>query len=437
MWNIKGDNMTKEEKTDNHPTQIFAEDIMNFTRDIECLHTTLPLIMKIMETVKKETSKPYHAFMKAHAVKETDKDDRTIYQLEIKVDEFSSYNQLRQRYENSCTATQLIPRNFVTSLVSQYDSFLGRVIRFIFAVKPQILNASEKSIPYTDLIQFNDITAAKEYIIEKEVETVVRKSHADQFLWLKEKLGTPFNKDLKCWPIFIELTERRNLFVHCDGRVSSQYLKVCSENKCKIEDHSNFGDQLTVNPKYFEEAYKCIYEIGVKLAHIIWRRLSHDHLDGSDEHINDICFGLIEKGEYDLSIRLLDYFTQDNIKHSNDVNKRMLIINRAQAYKWANDHSSCVRILEDIDWSACGDNFKIAIAVLTENYEEAYSLMRKLKNDERFLKTFYKDWPLFKEFRKQDNFASVYEECYKEQFLVQKSMEDKKLLDDGSVSQEH
>lgn len=212
--------------------------------------------------------------------------------------------------------------------------------------------------------------------------------------------------------------------------MSSQYLSVCAEHKCDIPANLSLGDQLWVSPEYFEEAYKCIYEIGVKLALVIWRRLSPDHLKKSDHNIIVITYGLIEKGEFDLAIRLLDFFTQNQMKHASDINKRMMIINRAQAYKWSNDNNTCKTILSSLDWSASGDNFKLAVAVLREKYDEAYTLMKRLRHNESFLKTYYKDWPLFKELRKQEAFASVYEECYGEPFKVQQKTEEDKTEED-------
>lgn len=406
-----------EEKIKKHPTEIISEDIAKFTQDIESLHTTLPFLIVNMGSLKKSTHGKLIEFINEHAL-EKNKGDQTTYS--IKFEDILTHDRLKHEYDNLQTAIKLIPRQFVTSLVSQYDSFLSRVIKFIFAIKPELLNVSEKNISYTDLVKFPSIDAVSEYIIEKEVESIIRKSHVDQFAWLKDKLGTPFNKDLKSWPVFVELNERRNLFVHCDGLVSSQYLKVCLEHKCDIDLNLAVGGQLEVTKKYFEEAYKCVYEIGVKLAHVVWRRLSPEHLEESDGNIININYGLIERGEFDLAIRLLDFFTQDHIKHSNDANKRTMIINHAQACKWANNNDTCKKILGKHDWSASGNNFKLAVVVLEEKYNVAYTLMRQLKHDELlFPKTSYKDWPLFKEFRKQPDFASVYEECYGEPFKMQ------------------
>ncbi|HEC96571.1 MAG TPA: hypothetical protein ENI58_00165, partial [Nitrospirae bacterium] len=174
-----------EGKNVKHPTELLTQDILKFTQDIECLQTTLPLLMTIMEVVKKDTHDKFYGFINEQALDKTENGDQTTYTL--KVEDMAKNNRLKSQLDNSHTATKLIPRHFITSLVSQYDSFFGRVIRFIFAVKPQILNASEKTIPYTDLIQFSSIDAAREFIIEKEVETIIRKSHVEQFSWLKEK----------------------------------------------------------------------------------------------------------------------------------------------------------------------------------------------------------------------------------------------------------
>lgn len=57
--------------------------------------------------------------------------------------------------------------------------------------------------------------------------------------------------------------------------------------------------------------------------------------------------------------------------------------------------------------------------------------MRRLKNDESFHKNYYKDWPLFKDLRKQEDFASVYEECYGEPFKVQQKTEEEKKERNG------
>jgi hypothetical protein len=96
--------------------------------------------------------------------------------------------------------------------VSQFDVYVGHLLRCSFGAKPDALNASNKTITYSQLIGFASFDAAKEHVIEKEVETVLRASHADQFDWLENRLGIPLRNPLPAWPAFVEVTERRSLF---------------------------------------------------------------------------------------------------------------------------------------------------------------------------------------------------------------------------------
>jgi hypothetical protein len=405
-----------------HPTVALKERIQDFIEDIHSLHSTLPVMMMLTGQLRKEMKKHYDEFMDEHATIIKATEHTTQYSLDP--ENIHRSKRLKHQYDNFRNANRLIPRHFIISLVSQYDSFLGKLIRFLFEVKPESLNATEKNIPFTELMKFPNMEAVKEYVLEKEVESVIRKNHADQFGWLKEKLNTPFNKDLACWPTFIELTERRNLFVHTDGLVSSQYLTVCKQHNVPITEEIKVGDQLEVPNEYYEAAYRCIFEIGVKMAHVIWRKLCPDKLDGSDNNIINITFDLIQNKEYELSIQLLNFFTGKDIKHFSDSNYRLMLLNLAQAYKWNDNEGKCKTTLQRVDWSACGDNFKLAVAVLNEKYDEAYSCMKRLKHDKDFHQAFYRDWPIFKDIRKQGEFCSIFEECYGEPFDAEQTTED-------------
>ena len=59
---------------------------------------------------------------------------------------------------------------------------------------------------------------------------------------------------------------RRNLFVHCNGIVSSQYLANCESHKVVYEREPTLGEELRVTRKYYDAAYHCIFEMGVKWA---------------------------------------------------------------------------------------------------------------------------------------------------------------------------
>jgi hypothetical protein len=71
-----------------------------------------------------------------------------------------------------------------------------------------------------------------------------------------------------------------------------------------------------------------------------------------------------------------------------------------------------------VDWSAKGDEFKLADAVLSENWERAKNLVQRIGQHGPIEKVHYQDWPLFQEFRKQEHFLRVYEEVFGEDFTM-------------------
>jgi hypothetical protein len=221
-----------------------VESLMQFCEELEALHNSLGQVMLLLGLIRKSGQEKLEAFIEEHASDVKQNADSKTFTIHL--DKRSLWAKLNHEVGSIRSAEGLIPRNFIVAFVCTYDSLLGKLIRFILQVKPEILDDSERILKFSELLNFPDIASAREYLVEKEVETVLRKSHAEQFKWLESKLGTPFNKNLQSWPMFVELTERRNLFVHCGGVVSSQYLSVCAEHKCHLDSSTKLGIKLDV-----------------------------------------------------------------------------------------------------------------------------------------------------------------------------------------------
>jgi hypothetical protein len=75
-------------------------------------------------------------------------------------------------------------------------------------------------------------------------------------------------------------------------------------------------------------------------------------------------------------------------------------------------------IIDKEDWSASSDDFKLAFAVLTDDYETAYEMMIKIGDNGDVDKSDYKQWPLFNKIREEEKFKETYKEIFKEDFSV-------------------
>lgn len=397
----------------------FGTLIENFISEIESLRATFPLVVQTLAVSEEESKQNFEDFVHPLLFKD-EIDGEVKFTLKVASDEVSKFLKLRREYINFEIAHPLIIRSFIVSLVSQFDTHLSRLIRTILYVKPEILNSSEKTLKFIDLIEFKDIESAREYIIEKEIESVLRESHTEHFKWLEKKLSFNSLRDLPAWSNFVEVTERRNLFVHCNGLVSSQYLKVCQENKVKWKKNLELGKKLEVDQEYFDTAYQCLFEIGVKLAHIIWRKLLPDERDKADASLVDLSVNLITEEEYKLANVFLDFAREDYIQKKSSQHAQLLfLVNKAQALKWQGNEKEAIKLLDSIEWSVLSNNFQLARAVLIDDFKTAQKIMLKIGNDQEAISILaYREWPIFKEFRKSNEFLEAYEKIYNQPFSI-------------------
>jgi hypothetical protein len=398
-----------------------------FTKHIDSIGDVLLSMVFAIQEVTKQAKDELKKFEAEHCQITENETERTIRVASTHIKEWKS---LMRRYEHFALSKSLLPRSLLVSLVSQYDAYLGRLLRLVFIQKPEILNGSDKKISFESLSQFSSIEAAREYILEKEVEAILRSSHSDQFKWMERTFDLPLTKGLESWPTFIEITERRNLFVHTDGITSSQYIAVCKLQNCKIDASIKEGSRLGVPQRYFESAHHCIYEIGVKLGQVLWRKLFPDERSEADSNFIRLTYDLIDNGKYEVAIRLLDFACTEFKKFSNEACQLTLIVNRAQAYKWKGDEERCKKIMRAVDWSAKGDQFKLSDAVLADDWDRSANVMKRIGKNGPVDQTDYRDWPIFKNFRRQDVFLTAYLNIFGEDFKQTSQVKNEEIESD-------
>jgi hypothetical protein len=389
-----------------------SQEIEQFVSQIDGLAETLPLANLVVEGSLTKAQHELNQFIKSEGSPFKD-GEATRYHFEgISAVRLRT---LIRRHEKVELSRILVPRSLLVSLVSQYDAFLGRLIRQIFRAVPDALNSCAYTLTYLQLIQFGSVENARDYIIDKEVESVLRESHSKQFEWLEGRFGLTLRKDLAVWPVFIELTERRNLFVHTNGEVSHQYLDVCKKHGCTVPNGVCAGQSLEVTREYFNTAHDCLLEIGVKLAQVLWRKTQPRDLGKADANLIRVSYELIKEGRYRIAKVLLDFGTETLPRYASEENRLTMVINRAQAYKWSGDAAESKRILNAEDWSAVGLKFKVCHAVLLDDFVAASKFMNQVGPQSTELpKASYQDWPIFKEFRNSPEYAKVYEALFKE-----------------------
>lgn len=392
----------------------FEENLDKFLRHVDCINDALPMTMLLMKPYHDKAIDKFVNFLNEN-VKEI-KNDKGKKRVFVKVDQLKLFNELESNASIASISTKIIPKSLFVSLISQYDAFLYRLLKVIFDIKPEILYQSEKSLNYSQIAEKRSIKELKEYIVDSEIETFLRSSHSDQFDSLEKKLDIKLREGLLVWPQFIEITERRNLLVHCGGIVSTQYIKNCSKNKCNIEK-INVGDELPIDPGYFVDSCLCLKEIAIKLTHTLWRKFFKNNLMDADAALNNMCVELIDKESFKLADTLLSFATKQK-HHFDEVTKNLHIINLALSKYLQGKKEEAKKILDANDWSACKTDFCLAYEILNDNYVKAYKIMEKIGKRGEIKKSDYREWPLFKIIRKEKKFKETYKKIFKEEYSI-------------------
>jgi hypothetical protein len=392
-----------------------GDEIRLFVHNIDALHTAMSPVTMMIVSMLVACQRNLKTFVEKHSVPAPDGQKP----INIPPDQATEFVGQVKWLQKAQAVETLLPQTFIVALVSQYDAFLGRLLRCIYRAKPDLLEQSERQFTYADLADFSNIEEAKEHILEKEVEALLRESHAEQFDQLQTRFKIKLKVNLPIWPTFIEVTERRNLFVHCNGRVSKQYLTVCDRQKVQFSQRPAIGDHLGASPEYFNQAYACIFEIGTKLAHVLWRKILPDERGRADVSLQMLCYDLLVARKHSLAVTMGIFATEVPKKWSSEQVKRMMIVNLAQAYKWTNQADKATNTINKQDWSSCAYEFQLAVAVLKDEFQKAAEIMKTIgaSGSELVGEDAYRNWPLFTEFRKSPIFQEAYKSVYGHAFV--------------------
>ncbi len=413
------------------PMQDVVDNLNVFLEGINCIKETYEFSEVMLRAHFNETTSKYNNFIKSYERK----DDNGVTVIEVPITRFREWDRLHRKKSRAERAFELVPPSYFVSLVSAYDSFFGGLVRCLYSICPEKLQEEEMKFCYRDLQQFDNLTDVKKRIIDKRVETLLRDSHVEQIEWLRKALDLDtLTKSFKGWTDFVEITERRNLFVHANGTVSTQYIDNCRKHAaldaCILE-----GNQLTVDKDYFNKAFKTLYKTAIMLTQTVLRKKYCEKV--GSKCVSDIdnalivnVFDLIVDKHYDVAIDVSEMVLNNPKFTHNAFDKMYIVLNYAQAYKWSGNDAKCREILSREDWTACTNELLMPRYALEENYPEVYARMRELgRNNKHITVSAYREWPIFQLLREQKEFAAVFAEIFGQEFGSVKKVEVEKQLE--------
>lgn len=307
----------------------------------------------------------------------------------------------------------VLAKSLFTHLFAEFDAFVGELLKAIYLKNEKLLKGVSREISLSDILDYEKLEDVKLAMLEKEIETFRRDSYIEQFGVLEKKFGLTLRKFPE-WSAFVELSQRRNILIHNGGRVSDQYLIVCEKEGVSQPEKLQVGEALNVSYQYFSNASRILGKIGIMLAYTLWGKIFPDESDKLHDALNKTIYESLQKQRWKFVAELSEFVLGGNIlKNISEVDMRIRIVNAAIGLKFDGNSAAAIKLLESYDWSASYRDFKLALAVLTERWEEAVAIMKSIgRNGELLTQEAYHTWPLFFEFRKREEFFEAYASIY-------------------------
>lgn len=242
---------------------------------------------------------------------------------------------------------------------------------------------------------------AEIFIIEQEVESIIRKSYTDWIDYLRKNMKLkmnyiePFNEKI------IEIIQRRNLFVHNEGIVNNIYLNNIDP---KLKEGVELGKRLSIDHAYIEESIDIFEHVGTLLGLEYWG-VMEKRSSARTNYIIDKGFNLMTEGKWELSKDLHQLILNENT--ADNRKKSISLINYWLSMKRLGKFNEVQNEIEKSDFSDKTRDFKMSYFALLGKKDEMFDLMQEALEVNEVTLSDLRNWPVLDEFRNDERFVNL------------------------------
>lgn len=292
--------------------------------------------------------------------------------------------------------SDLFIKNTLVSIVSTLDMVFIKLFEFYYKEFPEKLSIENQSIRFKDLENINKIEDAQNFLITREIETLlIRDGINERLNILSKEVGIDINTIDKHLIDLKKLVKIRNLIVHNECVADSEYIKKYGDGKTKV------GDKINLSQKYLTDSLYLVYFLGAYILQDMQMHFSKN-LKSKGSLLNDPLHAFIKVGQHNFSRSIYDFALNNKI---DDLNKKCIIINFCVGLKKqgkSNEHINRIIALED--WSIKSDDFEMCKAALLDKHEFFYSYLNKGIKDKEITICEIDEWIIFDFYRNKSKF---------------------------------
>ncbi len=199
--------------------------------------------------------------------------------------------------------------------------------------------------------------------------------------------------------------------------VTRQYLNVCKQHGYDVSKVI-LGNCLDITRAYYQAAVEITYEMGMKLAQVVWRKLMPSETDEANRTLNSLSYNLIAGRKYSTASAMLKFGLIDIKSKLKDTDKKQMVVNYANAEKLLENKAASLRIIDGEDWSATTIEYRICVAGVKDDIDFAIENMKFAVETGALELDNFRDWPVFQTMRTVPRFIDAFETTFNEKILL-------------------
>lgn len=152
-----------------------------------------------------------------------------------------------------------------------YDEYIGSVFKHLYKHFPWWGIKIKRQLEEKHFFKNLSIDEKEVKIADEARNKFTMSSRINQVRYLDKKLRSNIEVNYSRLNDFIEVSERRNLYVHAGGVISKRYMDTCNNNKIEfeLEECEKITGFLFASNEYINNAIDCFYELSFIVAHEI------------------------------------------------------------------------------------------------------------------------------------------------------------------------
>lgn len=298
---------------------------------------------------------------------------------------------------------ELLHKSTFVMLISYLDFLISDLIHYYYQVYPRSLSGKDLSITLNELNVCSNLGEARDFIVNKEVESVLYRSLPEQRKYFSNQLKIDCKENIINWNKINEAVERRNIIVHNNSIINRRYLKNVDLSFVpgKRKDLKE-GEKIVIDEDYFAGLFDEIFVAGTILIQCCWRKWKKDDINEANVSLRDSVYDALLEERWAIAERLGLFSKECDV--GNQSNRLCLEINYWQSLKWQNKKDELEKELKRFDVSGLSPRYALALCALKSDRDGFYKNVKKAIITDKLTKEDLMEWPLFREFRRDPDF---------------------------------